>query len=847
MNINEWEKFSLFQWQECPSIKILHDSVGNKISCIGKSTKRIAIGTLDGRIVILNSRLQLIRDFYACEQGIVQQIYITADQSALCCVVLDKQNFVYLQFWSLNPSKKTNSNSPLCLYEHRLYGIPNPPFPATSLYVSIDIKTVVCGFANGLVIRVEGDFVRDLGSRQDIILREKDSITNLILYSPKKLFVSTTTQVMVYKIKNNTKKVISNHGIPLFCSIQYQGKYIMCAGGSFLSVYTTPDMQLQNTYCVDGTFELLFSSFGLVFVVYTRKNGENGLENNSSIREIKALDVEKRYVLYESLLEQSYDNIFFNSFDCIFFSSTKVPCQLIRLPSDFVLCKMKGKKEHKDAFKIANYLGSPEDTIRECALAAAGECRQQLNFQDATYYYIEAIPFSDSAEIIKFYLEKKLIKELTSYLEALSAKGFAFSHEISTLIYLYIKLRKLDKLTEYVSGCPTEISLPILRKYKCLDQMELLGTIRKLPNVCMEVYQEKGDVEKAFNHLQVCNLPELLRTSNSFGIWLFNSDPMRFMKEAIRNIEILNSQGKDKELSNILKIVYLGIFSQNVQIQLIFLDELLKSKKSENVLKFIYTRKLYALMQKELQHSNPQNELDALQIIHDSQGLLDYESSILCLQAVSWKQVTDLLYSHLSLKEGQDDSLIQQIISDPETVKTLSETYSSEDALHVLKFFVRERSITNKYEDILYKILEACFMQFRIPIQHVLNILVKDGTLNFCFLKPLLLKWMNDYETRIHQNDDEIQVIKNDIEKKRQLLGTIQDSEKVCDNCEGLLDVPFVSYSCLHLVHRDCATETVCPKCKAGYLDKKNSHDQKKTSTFSELFHDFESIDSVML
>ncbi|EPY53345.1 zinc finger protein Pep5/Vps11-like protein [Schizosaccharomyces cryophilus OY26] len=856
MNIQEWDSLSLFQWQACPGLVSHQNKLKSRTSCSCEGTKILSVGTLDGHILVFNSKFELLVDFVACEGGVTQQLQLTNNQSALCCICLDKQNAILIQFWSVKNVRKRISNDVVCLYERRLYGIPNPLFPATSIAISADVSFVFCGFANGTVIQLQGDFLRDLGSKQDVVFRERDSITNLAILSPRKLFVSTTTQTFLYDIFAKSIETLENSGLAIGCSEVFMQRSLVCANSSFISVYDAKNVSLLKTLHVEGTIQKIFSCFGYVCLLVSTTpslstQSDGNITNEETSLWFSILDLESQLTLFHfEIKEKSISNILYASDDCFFFYDDYPPQQLIRLPQDFVLYKCFETEEFEKSYLLANYLKCSKDIIRDCALRTALQYFEGGQSEKAIDYFIYAIPFSDSALIIKTYLEKRLLKCLLRYLEALAAEGHAYSFEQSTLIFLYVKLRKFNSLMTYAKSgtCSTELLLPILRKYKCFDQMEALGKIWNMPFVCLEVYQEKNLKEKAFHFLENCHdYIDMIGISNQFGTWFINSDPLRFTDKMAEVSVSLLKLGKEKNLITFLKAVYLSTFMQQPDLQMRLWDTVKVHSKDPIVLKFINTRKLHALIQKEMKCMNPDNESEAFLLIKDCKGLLDYESSILSLQAVHWSNALDLLYSQKSLNSGSNDTIIQKLLKDPKTADHLTEIYDDEAMLHLLRFLVQERSITNVHEDLFFKILENCFIQFKIPIQHILDILMKDQTLTLGTIKKLLLRWETHCSSRIDENDRQYTYLQKELVSNQSQLNSIPTEDQLCDTCEGVLKIPFSSYSCLHLVHRDCATESICPKCKSGVLDVPPINHDKHPSSFHELFSQLSLLESFML
>ncbi|WBW71800.1 ubiquitin-protein ligase E3 involved in vesicle docking Pep5/Vps11-like [Schizosaccharomyces osmophilus] len=856
MNIQEWDSLSLFQWQACPGLVSLQGTLKTRSSCSCKGTKISCVGTLDGHILVFNNKLELLADFVACEGGVTQQLELTNNQSALCCVCLDRQNAILIQFWSIRNIHKRTSKDITCLYERRLYGIPNPLIPATSIAISADVSSVFCGFANGILIQLQGDFLRDLGSKQDVVFRERDSITDLAILSPRKLSVSTTTQTFVYNIITKSVNILENNGLAIGCSEVYMQRSLLCANLSFISVYELKTLSLLKTFHVEGTIRRIFTCFGHVCLLVSTTPTLSSRDHSEIISEDTSLwffilDLESQLILFQfEIEEKSISNILYTSDDCFFFYDNCPPQQLIRLPQDFLLYKCYEKEEFEKSYLLANYLKCTEDIVRDCALRTGLLYFKGGNFEKAIDYFIYAIPFSDSALIIKTYLEHRLLRCLLRYLEALAAEGHAYSFEQSTLIFLYIKFRKFDSLMTYAKSgsCSTELLLPILRKYKCFDQMEALGKIWNMPLVCLEVYQAKELKEKAFQLLENCHdYIDVIEISNHYGTWFINSDPSKFTEKMVKvSLSLLNLR-KEKNLIMFLKSVYLSTYVQHPDLQMRLWDAIKLQTIEPMVLKFVNTRKLHSLIQREMDDVSSKNETEAILLIKDCNSLLDYESSILSLQSVRWSNALDLLYSQKSLISGSNDTIIQKLLKDPNTADHLIDRYDDEAILQLLRFLVRERSVANLREDLFFKVLESSFIQFEIPIQHLLDILMKDQALTLGTVKRILLKWETHCSSRIKENDRQYTHLQKELASNQSQLNFIPIEDQLCDNCEGVLKIPFNTYSCLHIVHRDCASESICAKCKSGVLETPPTNYEKHTSSFHELFSQLSLLESFML
>ncbi|EPX71441.1 Pep5/Vps11-like zinc finger protein, partial [Schizosaccharomyces octosporus yFS286] len=827
-----------------------------KSSCSCEGTKILCVGTFDGHILVCNNKLELIADFVVSEFGAIQQLALTNNEYALCCVCLDKQNAVVIQFWSIENILRSKSKDIFCLYERRLNGIPNPLIPATSIAISADVSSVFCGFANGTVIQLQGYFLRDLGSKQDVVFRERDSITDLAILSPRKLSVSTTTQTFVFDIFTRSINILEDNGLAIGCSEVYMQKSLLRANSSFLSVYDLKTLILLKTLHVDGTIQRIFTCFGKVCLLVSRTPSFSSKDHSKIASELTSyfffiLDLEAQLILFQfEIKEGSISNILCTSDDCFFFYDNCPPQQLIRLPQDFLLYKCFEKEEFEKSYLLAKYLKCTEDITRDCALRTALLYFKEGDLKKAIDYFIYAIPFSDSALIIKTYLERRLLGCLLRYLEALAAEGYAYSFEQSTLTFLYIKLQRYDSLMTYAKSenCSTELLLPILRKYKCFDQMEALGKIWNMPLVCLEVYREKTLKGKAFQLLESCHdYMDVIEISNHYGIWFINLDPTKFTEKIVEiSVNLLNL-GKQKNLIVFLKSIYLSTLIQYPELQIRLWDTIKMQTMDPTILKFLNTRKLHSITQREMDCTSLNNESLAILLIKECNGLLDYESSILSLQSVKWTTALDLLYSQKSLISGSSDTIIQKLLKDPNTADHLVDEYDDEAMLHLLKFLVRERTVTNIREDIFFKILESCFIQFEIPIQHLLEILMKDQILTFGDVKNILLKWYSHCSSRIEEKDKQYIHIQKELASNQSQFISIPVEDRLCDNCEGVLKIPFKTYSCLHIIHRDCASESICPKCKSGTLETPSMTYERHESSFHELFSHLSLLESFML
>ncbi|ANB11170.1 tethering complex subunit PEP5 [Sugiyamaella lignohabitans] len=451
------------------------------VTAVAPGRDTIFLATSKGVIKEFDSSFRLVQSFVAYSEpdwNITHLVFL--EGTSLLMTVASKTNHpLTAHLWNLDKIDK-QSNGPHC---HTTITVMNGSntFPLSAFCISSDHSILGFGYADGTVILVRGDIVRDRGSRQRVVYRSNTPVTGLEFYEGDEngsvvLMIATVSQILTVPTtgRNSGKPdiILDKKGAALGCVTMVKGyrtqKDRLAVARDGEIAYYTPVMR-GASIALDLPKKSIYS-FGHYFLVTSILSADNSsVEASNSFSNFVGADTTRIFIIdtlnnFIAYTEQMAAGIKF-----IFTQWDKLHV----LGSDGILYVFKEKDidtrlailKTNNLYDIAIELSTKMDLERNKILRLEREYADFLYKGDqsaeALEHYITSIELGQTSEVILKYRDSQKIDYLTRYLEALHSEGVATKQHTTLLFNSYAKLNNLEKLTQFVEGSQNKESIAI--------------------------------------------------------------------------------------------------------------------------------------------------------------------------------------------------------------------------------------------------------------------------------------------------------------------------------------------------------------------------------------------------
>lgn len=548
------------------------------LTAVCTTTSYLILTTTSNEIKLVNSEYQIVKQFLAYDKE-YRITYISEVISGYFTTIAERQGYPsLLKLWSLekilfrDPSKLnfTSYVSQVTIKNG------NNTYPITSFTFSKAFNIIAVGFANGTVVIIRGDIMRDRGSSQTVAYKDSalDPITGLSFvkgndYDPL-LYVTTTSKVLTvpstqtYKPGHETLHD-SENGADVNCMILSPDNKLIVAKDEGLVYYepngttytlTIPKIhskrriaQISPQYILIETSNVTDSSA----LVYT---------GHVETTRIVIVDIVNKLVSFSHTVPASIRDVlktwrendhsdYLLTVDGILY---QIECKPLKQQVDIVL----ERESYPIAIQLAETSQPGLSTIELLNIkrSYADHLYQRGDTAEAMNWYITAIPLGETTEVIRKYKDGKEVGNLSRYLESLISQDLASKDHVTLLISTYCKMKDLSKFKNFVlewgTGSELEVDMSVVLEL-CKDTTGFLHYASTLamklnqPTLAFEILlRDLQDYSKALSYLRTLPVFEVLRILIEFGRPLLEHLPLR---TTLLMIEVFTGKYKAQDVS----------------------------------------------------------------------------------------------------------------------------------------------------------------------------------------------------------------------------------------------------------------------------------------------------------
>lgn len=384
-------------------------------------------------------------------------------------------------------------------------------YPVVSFDFTPDLACFAVGYANGKVVLVRGDILRDRGSKQRVVYESNNPITSVHFHhdwESQILFVTTTLQVVTVFTagRNHAKpqKVLLGLGVDVHCSdITPELNQLVTGTPTHINFYD-PQAKIKAIKYEIAKSRVVSVGENYLLVATTEETGDR---HKQLVSRVIILDLKHNHVAFNLLIPRAMIRDVFVTGLIVYL-----------LCNDGVLYKIEEKPINqkvelimqRQLFQVA-YSLAEDANLGEAFLLKIQRLHVQFLYDEQKYteaiqvaistldLFVKPTTIEDEFDdfvmsIIIKYNETGNIASLTEFLLALWKKGLATNDHVTLLLCCYCKLKQLDELNEFITTI--NIDDP---KLQLLDFPLLIN-----------LFKECGYYELAIKLLQKLNQPNLI-------------------------------------------------------------------------------------------------------------------------------------------------------------------------------------------------------------------------------------------------------------------------------------------------------------------------------------------------
>lgn len=452
-----------------------------------------------------------------------------------------------LKLWNLDKLVIENSEFNENSY-HTLVHIKNGnnSYPITSFSFSSNFNILGVGFANGIVIIIRGDLLRDRGSSQTIAYKSSDPITGLELirnnnYDPL-VYVTTTSKVLITSstttYQQGNEITLENFKGADVGTIDVANDDILMVARQEGIVYYKID-GTNYTITLDMPKKKLFKFGKYLLIVTSNNSNSSSLVLNGYLEPTKIIivDTEHKLISFSTTISSNVNEIF-NLWNDIYLLSTdgilyKIHEKSLDQQIDIVI--------RRDLYPIAIEIAENNIDISKLLLIKrkyGDYLYEKGETTEAMDQYTQTIQLGKTSEIIKKYKDGKEVANLSRFLEQMLKESAATKEHVTLLLCAYCKLKDVEKLDAFIDQYDKEsndlikidfdldVVVELCRDTNFLNQASKLSKNLGQSLLAVDILlKDLNDTHQALNYIKTLPVDETLRILIEYARVLLDSIP----------------------------------------------------------------------------------------------------------------------------------------------------------------------------------------------------------------------------------------------------------------------------------------------------------------------------------
>ncbi|EMR11149.1 hypothetical protein PNEG_00745 [Pneumocystis murina B123] len=523
MDLSSWRQFNFFKITEITNL--YHKKDGQDVlkiissSIVTSGRKYIYAADNFGYIRIISSEFDIVYEFSAYKNGHVILLHCISEAPLLVTIGDEENNSnPILKIWSLE-SFESSLKAPKCKTTININSNANP-YPISCFAVSENVGHIAIGFANGTVLLIKGDLVRDRGSIQRVIYKSEEPVTGLYFKESKKeisLFIITTGKVLKLlinaKIQLKSPEIIDAVGASLGCStINRKNNDLIIVRDDSIYIYKSNNKNICYSYKSSKFGVLVNHDYVFVFLlpcaasIIAPSTTNISPRNIFDMSQLIIINTENKFIAHVSNFQFFLKTIFMEWGDVYIFSQDE---QVFRVQEKSITEKLEilfQKHSYPLAIDLALTGGYTRVKVNDIIIKYGDYLYDNGDFDGSMKQYILSIDQIKPSNIIKKFLNSKHINNLISFLEALYTKRLSNSDHIILLLNCYAKLHDSEKINDFIMKENVEFditsAITIFRQGGYFDQAAYLANKYQDYDTYLSIQiEDKNDCKKSLEYI----------------------------------------------------------------------------------------------------------------------------------------------------------------------------------------------------------------------------------------------------------------------------------------------------------------------------------------------------------
>ncbi|KAF9353336.1 hypothetical protein BGX26_008885 [Mortierella sp. AD094] len=397
-------------------------SIESNVATSGRG--HMVVADRSGLVHIIDKGLQG-ESFLAYDSGRVTHVKQLRQRNILVTVGEDDSTGQVIKLWDLDKPDR-NRPGPTLERSIRVNQVGNA-FPVSALAVLENLSQIAVGLANGTVVLISGDLMRE----------------------------RTTAQKIVHQ---NDEPITDDQGGSLGCSVMNESTQELAIARDEAIFFYGPDGR-GPAYALDGpkTFISFYKSY-LVLVsppnipaAASRSFGISSatVSANDTTR-LTVIDTANKFTAYQATFTQGIRSVICEWGSIYIVENGGKVYRLDEMDTSLKLDILFKKNMYLLAINLAHNQKYDNASISEIIKKYGDHLYNKGDYDGAMAQYVRTIGRLEPSYVIRKFLDAQRIYNLTSYLQELHSSGLANADHTTLLLNCYTKLKDVKRLDEFI-------------------------------------------------------------------------------------------------------------------------------------------------------------------------------------------------------------------------------------------------------------------------------------------------------------------------------------------------------------------------------------------------------------
>ncbi|KAF9098206.1 hypothetical protein BGX29_011659 [Mortierella sp. GBA35] len=453
---NFFDKVELKDPEDPTKSPEIFKSIESNVATSGRG--HMVVADRSGLVHIIDKALQ-VESFLAYDSGRVTHMKQLRQRNILVTVGEEENAVQVIKFWDLEKPDRTKPG-PTLERSIRVTQQGNA-FPVSALAVLENLSQVAVGLANGTVVLIYGDLMRERTTAQKVVHQNDEPITGLGFKEQQKgalLYIATTAKVLLYNTSTKQTQTLDDQGGGLGCAVMNESTQELAIARDEAIFFYGPDGR-GPAYGLDGakTFITFYKSY-LVLVsppniplTATRTFGIQAasVSANDTTR-LTIVDTANKFTAYQATFPQGIRSVICEWGSIYIAENGGKVYRLDEMDTSVKLDILFKKNMYLLAINLAHNQKYDNASISDIIKKYGDHLYNKGDYDGAMGQYVRTIGRLEPSYVIRKFLDAQRIYNLTSYLQELHSSGLANADHTTLLLNCYTKLKDVKRLDEFI-------------------------------------------------------------------------------------------------------------------------------------------------------------------------------------------------------------------------------------------------------------------------------------------------------------------------------------------------------------------------------------------------------------